>query len=59
MFWRKKIKSDEKNTSWVWTLMDFINRNENRNLIEKSDEFKSGFFFCIEKLREELVKLSD
>ena len=54
-----KLKGDGKRISMVWTIVNFINKNNYKECEDKSDEFKSGFICAIELLREELIKLSN
>lgn len=55
---KHKPQTDEMSVLFTWSLMEFVNRNNYKELDGKSDSFKNGFMCAIEVLRKELIRIS-
>lgn len=55
---KRKPQTDEISVSSTWSLMEFVNRNNYKELDGQSDSFKNGFKCAIEVLRKELIRIS-
>lgn len=56
---KRKPQTDEISVSSTWSLISFVGKDFSKLLDGKSDEFQSGFKFCVEQFRNTLVKMSD
>lgn len=56
---KRKPQTDEMSVLFTWSLISFVGKDFSKLLEGKSDEFQSGFKFCVEQYRNEICKMGD